>query len=642
MNKSPARNYLNLSIGTKILLVFFFIFTLLVCTCSYHGFVTETDRIITSYSENIEQSETAITTAVTLVARGTMTLSSIYDPPMSNALNRMEKDYTAAGGDPANMDLPLLQATIQEDFTCDVQLYIIDEHNVIIDTTDMVHLGGDFSAYPAISERLTAIREGTTYVGDPWEQSVLDPGLVRKYAYLPTPDHRYILEIGLFNKHLADPGSLYFSFGDVTDDLKAVDNAIESVLLVDTNGVVVEKSQEDLDSWYTSHPYLSADDITKMAAQVLRTGVSIEKAFPDQKRLVHIFLIDPGNETIVPSDIVYAAVMVYSTEVLDASLADTLSRYMLILVCGLIFAAGVAYIVAYTLGRPVRMIAEDVDEIALGNLTHEIRRTHGYELRRLEDSIRILVQRLGEDIAEIEAQSKALDTELKEKAEVEKHLRDANRKLSLLSTITRHDILNQLAALGMYCDLLEELTDRCPELSDYIVKMEQTLKKIEHQLTFARDYESMGLEEPRFQSLTDVVKNAITAIHAPYLRFTMETGGAEIHADPMLEKVFYNLFENAIRHGGEHLSEIGISFTGTPGETGRITVTDNGDGVATAKKEKIFHRGYGSNTGYGLFLVAEILAITGITIRECGTEGEGACFEMDVPSASWRLCREED
>ena len=107
----------------------------------------------------------------------------------------------------------------------------------------------------------------------------------------------------------------------------------------------------------------------------------------------------------MPSDFVYTAVVVYSTEELSASLTDTLTLYSLILVCGLIFAAGVAYIVAYTLGRPVEMIAEDVDEIAKGNLGHEIRRTHGYELGRLEDSIRILVKRLGEDITEIPAKS---------------------------------------------------------------------------------------------------------------------------------------------------------------------------------------------------------------------------------------------
>lgn len=637
MIRKPADTGLNLTIGTKIMLVFFFIFTLLVCTCSYNGFVTEKERIITAYSENIEQSETAITTAVSLVSRGTMVLSSIYDPAMSDALNRMYTAYTAAGGDPAKMGLSDLQIAIQEDFVDEVHLYIIDEKNVIIDTTDAAQMGADFSAYPAFSERLSAIREGTIYVGDPWEQSVLDPTLVRKYAYLPTPDHRYILEIGVYNERLAAPGTLYFSFGDVTEQLEAADNTIDSVLIVDANGVFVEKTPDEIENWYASHPYLSPDEITATTARVLRTGEGIEMTFPDQERMVHIFLIDPGHGSPVPSDAVYTGVVVYSTEGLNASLAEALSQYMLIFLGGLIFAAGVGYIVAYTLGHPVEMIAEDVDEIARGNLDHEIRRTHGYELRRLEDSIRILVKRQADDLTKIQAQKVTLDSELKEKTRIERRLRDANRKLSLLSTITRHDILNQLAVLGMYCDLLEGLSDRCPELGDYIRRIEQTLKKIERQLTFARDYESMGLEEPRFQAITDVVENATASIHAPYLQIRVDANGAEICADPMLEKVFYNLFENAIRHGGETLSEIGVSFTGTPGGNGQITVTDNGDGIAAQKKEKIFEQGYGSNTGYGLFLVAEILAITGITIRECGIEGEGARFEIDVPPAVWRM-----
>lgn len=642
MTKKPAQFDLNLSIGTKIMLVFFFIFTILICACSYHGLVTEKERIINSYAENIEQSETAITTAITLVSRGTMVLSSIYDTPMADALNQMAAAYAAVGNDPANMDLSLLRDRIQDDFSDEVQLYIIDEDNVIIDTTDMVHTGKDFSAFPAIAERLDTIREGTIYVGDPWEQSVLDPETVRKYAYLPTPDHRYILEIGLYNKQLSDPGTLSFSFGDVADRLESADNSIESVLIVDANGVFMEKSPAEMESWYASHPYLTMDEITTTTTRVLQTGEGIEKTFPNQKRLAHFFYIDPGHGTHMPSAHPYSALVIYSTEELSNSLSEILTQYLLILVGGIIFAAGMAYIVAYTLGRPIRMISEDVDEIAKGNLAHEIRHTKGFELRRLEDSIQIMVKRLGDDLNEIHKQKRDLDTELREKIEVERRLRNTNRKLSLLSSITRHDIINQLGVLGMYCDLMNDLTSHCPGLSDYISRINQTLTKIERQISFARDYESMGLEEPQFQFLTEVIENAIASIHAPYVRFSVATDGAEIRADKMLEKVFYNLFENAIRHGGEGLSEIVVTFAGTPGGDGHITVTDNGYGIALPKKEKIFKQGYGSNTGYGLFLVAEILMITNITIQECGKEGEGAWFEINVPQGSWRLRSDND
>jgi len=63
---------------------------------------------------------------------------------------------------------------------------------------------------------------------------------------------------------------------------------------------------------------------------------------------------------------------------------------------------------------------------------------------------------------------------------------------------------------------------------------------------------------------------------------------------------------------------------------------DDGDGVASGEKEKIFERGFGKNTGLGLFLSREILSITGIMIRETGVPGKGARFEMTVHEGSLR------
>ena len=59
-------------------------------------------------------------------------------------------------------------------------------------------------------------------------------------------------------------------------------------------------------------------------------------------------------------------------------------------------------------------------------------------------------------------------------------------------------------------------------------------------------------------------------------------------------------------------------------------------GVPADKKEMIFHRCYGKNTGFGLFLIREILAITGMTIQETGELGKGARFEITVPNGKWR------
>lgn len=68
-----------------------------------------------------------------------------------------------------------------------------------------------------------------------------------------------------------------------------------------------------------------------------------------------------------------------------------------------------------------------------------------------------------------------------------------------------------------------------------------------------------------------------------------------------------------------------------------IYFEDNGTGISEPDKKRLFKRGFGKNTGFGLFLSREILSITGITINETGIYGEGARFEITVPKGVYRL-----
>jgi signal transduction histidine kinase len=68
-----------------------------------------------------------------------------------------------------------------------------------------------------------------------------------------------------------------------------------------------------------------------------------------------------------------------------------------------------------------------------------------------------------------------------------------------------------------------------------------------------------------------------------------------------------------------------------------ILYEDNGVGITPEFKEKIFIRGFGKHTGLGLFLIREILSITGITIAETGEYGKGVRFAIRVPNDRYRL-----
>lgn len=210
----------------------------------------------------------------------------------------------------------------------------------------------------------------------------------------------------------------------------------------------------------------------------------------------------------------------------------------------------------------------------------------------------------------------------------------AHKKLILLSGITRHDIINQLTALRTYIALLShQITD--PGQSEYLEKMQKISGVIAEQISFTRDYEEMGMDEPAWQELAPLVRKAASELPLQNVKVEIELDRIEVFADPLLERVFYNLIDNALRYGGARMTTIRFSAKKS-GDRLIVVTEDDGAGVSPENKVHIFDKGFGNHTGLGLFLVREILSITGIAIRETGKPGQGARFEMEVPRESYR------
>jgi K+-sensing histidine kinase KdpD len=111
-----------------------------------------------------------------------------------------------------------------------------------------------------------------------------------------------------------------------------------------------------------------------------------------------------------------------------------------------------------------------------------------------------------------------------------------------------------------------------------------------------------------------------------------------VYADPLLEKVFYNLVENALRYGSG-LTHITFSQEAT--EDGIVLLCeDDGCGIAAQHKEGIFNHQHFKDAGFGLFLSREILSITTLSIHETGEAGKGARFEISVPRGYFKSGQE--
>ncbi len=210
----------------------------------------------------------------------------------------------------------------------------------------------------------------------------------------------------------------------------------------------------------------------------------------------------------------------------------------------------------------------------------------------------------------------------------------ANAKLNLLSAITRHDILNQITIARAYIDFSIE-DSAVPGIRENLERARTAVEEIQKQIEFTRDYQDMGVKESIWQRPENLIRESVAELTIPAgIQVRTDLAGLEIYADPMVKKVFYNLIDNAARHG-KKITEIRFSYV-RDGQDLLIVCEDDGIGIADGEKEAIFRPAYRRRHGHGLFLVAEILGITGISIRETGIPGEGARFEIRVPNGGWR------
>ena len=282
---------------------------------------------------------------------------------------------------------------------------------------------------------------------------------------------------------------------------------------------------------------------------------------------------------------------------------------------GLFHTEGNSDPIRFILGRDSKDQLETIIHLPDGSKRYVILRTRWFIINQVPEILLLI-----HDIDEIKRTQDAL-------AQV-------NNRINLLNSITRHDILNRVMAVTAYSEMLQEdITDN--SLLGKINNIYESGKDIQHLIEFTREYQDLGVKKPVWQRIDKFFEIRSIQSLLPNISVILPDMRVEIFADQMFEKVIYNLIENSKRHGGA-VTSISVSYR-KQGDALLIMYEDNGCGISKDEKEKIFMKGFGKNTGLGLFLIREILIITGITIAETGRPGQGVRFEMNVPAGAYRI-----
>jgi signal transduction histidine kinase len=140
---------------------------------------------------------------------------------------------------------------------------------------------------------------------------------------------------------------------------------------------------------------------------------------------------------------------------------------------------------------------------------------------------------------------------------------------------------------------------------------------------------------PREMDAVPVVERVVESVRAGTSRTITTHHGSQaaaVFADPdKFVQVVTNLVDNAVRHG-----EGTVSVTTEPGPLGvRITVDDEGEGIAEALRDRVFTKfwkhGAQGGSGLGMYIVNGLVRVHGGELSIKDAPGGGARIVVDWP-----------
>jgi len=637
-----------------------------------------------------------------------------FNDQMKEGLASVLLEYNRSGGEPDKMDLAKVKNNLGEHY----DIYVINESGVIVFTTYAQELGTDFRQVPYFYDYLTKIRFSEGFFPDRIVRERLGAGRLLKYAYMPTPDHRFILELGYssaileeLNQKLDDKESIR--------RIVSVNPYVEDFTIFNSMGRRLDNNS------------LPDETVLGYIAEVLKNRATLEVEDRDHQRTTRYLMVDLKVDKY-GSDPSRVVVITYNLKLIQDALNRLILFHIVTGIAAIVLGCVLAYEFSRRITRPIKKIVGDVNTIAHGDLEHRIGTTQSSEFAILENSTNMMVDSLklalqqvkegdilrkeiidqlpvavfmksvkdgkyifwnktSEQIFEMKASDvigktdrelfspemvSVIDKEDKEAVlnqisisnkKISNKFQDQriihmiivpilssenilqyilgigedltketnNLKMDLLFSITRRDVLDQLSVIMNYLERAQLRTTH-EEMQMFFDKTIESIESIQKQMAFGKSLQDLGTTSPKWQSVRKIWNDVVRLLPANNIEFSRETADIELYADPLLPRVFYNLLINAVHHGGPLLTKVRL-YTRLSGESLILIVEDNGPGIPSDKKTKIFEYGCGKGTGFGLFLIREILGNTGITVTETGEPGKGAKFEILIPKGKFRF-----
>ncbi|USZ71166.1 PAS domain-containing sensor histidine kinase [Natronosalvus halobius] len=213
-----------------------------------------------------------------------------------------------------------------------------------------------------------------------------------------------------------------------------------------------------------------------------------------------------------------------------------------------------------------------------------------------------------------------------DRAEREARLQSQNERLEQFASIVSHDLRNPMSTARGYLEAYRDSGDpaHADEIEHALDRMERLTDEM---LELARHGRIVASVEP--VELAVVVDRAWRNVPTEDAVLEHDLEGVTYGDSERVQEALENLFRNSVEHGLERTAGGGrIRVERLPRG---FAVEDDGPGIPDSRKDEAFDLGYTGSvdgTGYGLYIVEQIVTGHDWSIRVTDGEDGGARFEI--------------
>jgi two-component system, OmpR family, phosphate regulon sensor histidine kinase PhoR len=230
-----------------------------------------------------------------------------------------------------------------------------------------------------------------------------------------------------------------------------------------------------------------------------------------------------------------------------------------------------------------------------------------------------------------------------------KEVRLNQRQANFVDSVT-HELKSPIASLRLYLETLQMRTIADEQRDEFYAVMEDELERLDHLITQLLEVGRMDaigqkaeLEDLAVDEVLQKCAQAACALHKRDLDTTVsfDMTPAIVQAPRlMLETIFRNLLDNAIKYGGDP-PQVAVQLMVT--DRGRVVarIADNGHGVPQELRKQVFRMFFraGSEltrrqkgTGLGLYIVQTLVRQLKGRVSIHDRPGQpGSVFEVELP-----------